>query len=183
LRLQGLEEYTLGNVVGAQRLLEMALELARQKNDEYLVALIQDALGDLYQNRLDFNTAEQAYMKAVDILRNQPEHVLALAVLLRNMGAVLSGERRFLEASTFYEEAARVIANIAIDNPQLELQILNGSGVVYFHQGEMQKAKRLFVRALHMRSAGSTMQLDRGYGKFSGYFGFSAAFSNVQRLF
>jgi hypothetical protein len=59
-------------------------KLAGQQNDQYLVALTQAALGDLYQNRSDFVEAEQAYMKAVVIVRQQPDHALALAVLLRN---------------------------------------------------------------------------------------------------
>lgn len=152
LRVAGMKEYTLGHFLEARRLLDQAMVLALETNDAYLIALIHDGLGDIYQDEFEFAKAEQEYIKAADILRRQPEHSHALALTLANFAAALSGERRYQEASASLSEASRLVKNNGINDPQLEVQILDGLAMVYFREGQLRKAETLFQRALRLSS-------------------------------
>lgn len=150
LRTAGLKEYSLGHFLEAQRLLEKALPLALQKSDTYLVGLIHDGLGVIYQDQTEFTNAEQEFKKALDILRRQPEHSQALAMTLANFGAALCGEGRYREASPFLSEASRIVKDKAINDPQLQVHILDVSANVSLRQGQFKKAESLFLAALRM---------------------------------
>jgi tetratricopeptide (TPR) repeat protein len=161
LRLEGLKEYSLNHFPEAQRLLESALTLAIQSNDTYAVALIDEALGDVFHGQFDFPKAEQAYVKAAAILRRQPEHAHALAITLVNLGGVLSGQHRSIEGIKAFSEGYKLVKDKAIQDPQLEVQILNGMGVAHFQQGQSKKAKDAFGRATNVRvPPGESMPLE-----------------------
>ena len=152
LRNAGMREYDLGHFVAAQTLLDRAMALAVERSDTYLVALIHDDVGSIYQKQFEFEKADREFMKAADILRGQPEHSVALAITLANRGASLSGERRYREAKTFLAEASKLIKDKAINDPELQVHILNIWGGIYFEEGQLKKAEALFLRSLRMKS-------------------------------
>jgi tetratricopeptide (TPR) repeat protein len=65
---------------------------------------------------------------------------------------VLCEERRYQEASTSLSEASRLIKNNAINDPRLEVQILDVSGTAYLGESQLRKAEALFQRALRIIS-------------------------------
>jgi tetratricopeptide (TPR) repeat protein len=160
LRLDGLKQFQAGHFAEAKSLLDTALDLAMRGSDTYAVALIKEALGDVYQNEFDLTKAEQAYTEAATILRGQPEHSHALAITLVNLGAVISGQRRFCEALNAYAEVSTLAKRSSLDDPQLDLELLNGLGVIYFNQGQLKKAEVQFARAIKVRPSGNDLTLD-----------------------
>ena len=163
LRLDGLKQFQAGHFAEAKRLLETALDLATRSSDTYAVALVKEALGDVYHNEFDFAKAEQAYMEAATILRDQPEQCHALAITLVNLGGVLSSQRRFSEALNAFAEASTLAKKNSLDDPHLNLQLLNGLGVIYFNQGELKKAEVQFARAIKVRPSVNDLTLDVAY--------------------
>jgi tetratricopeptide (TPR) repeat protein len=161
LRLDGLKQFQAGHFAEAQSLLETALDLATRSNDTYAVALIREAIGDVYHNEFELSKAEQAYMEAAIILRREPEHAHALAITLVNLGGVLSGQHRSIEGIKAFSEGYKLVKDKAIQDPQLEVQILNGMGVAHFQQGQSKKAKDAFARATNVRvPPGESMPLE-----------------------
>jgi tetratricopeptide (TPR) repeat protein len=152
LRARAVREYGLGHFVEASALLEKALALAVQGNDTYVVALIHDSLGSIYQDEREFTRSEQEFKKAVDILRRQPEHSHALATSLTNFGAALSTELRNREASALITEASRIVKKNAINDPALQVHILNVSASLYLSKGQFKKAEAVFMEALRISS-------------------------------
>jgi len=152
LRSAGLKEYDLGHFAEAQRLLESAMALAGQTGDTYVVALIHGSLGIIYHDEYEFTKAEQEFKKAVDILRRQPEHSYALAMTLANFGAALCGDSRYREASTLLSEASKLVTKNALEDPQLQVHILDVSATVHLHERQFKKAEVLLLHALRISS-------------------------------
>jgi tetratricopeptide (TPR) repeat protein len=153
LSIDLLRELRTGNMVEAERLLQKVLDLNQHAADDYGIAVMYEALGEVYQNRFDYSKAEDEFKKAATILQREAEHSQALAVTLRHLGATLLGERRFAEALVAYLQAYKLAKNISPRNPQLELEILNGMGSTYFQQGASRKAEAVFGQALKVKPA------------------------------
>jgi tetratricopeptide (TPR) repeat protein len=148
LRVAGLEAFSRGYLVQAHSLLDRAMALAVQEHDTYLVALIHDGLGGIYQNEFEFLKAERELVQGVDILRRQPEHAHALAMSLANLGAALSGQHRNPEATRVLSEASKLIKDYAINDPKLQTHILDVLAGVRLQLGQSKQAEVLFLRAL-----------------------------------
>jgi len=163
LRKATLAEYEMGRFSQAEALAHKALRSAEKMNDEYAIAGSYSALGDIYQAQLRFADAERAYQRAISILTPRPEHSHALAVLWRNMAAVLTAQMRYDEAATALNKASKSLNRSRAPDPQLRALILNGSGVVQFYQGKTNKAKISFLRAAEFQfRPGSPWDLDLG---------------------
>lgn len=153
LRVAGLDAFVRGNFAQAHSLLDHAMALAVQENDTNLIALIHDGLGGIYHNEFDFIKAEREFAQAVAILRKQPEHAHALAMSLANLAAALSGEHRDSEASTLLSEASKLIKKNAINDPKLQIHILDILAGVRLQQGRSKQAEGLFLKALRLKSS------------------------------
>ncbi len=154
VRTAGMREYDVGHFAAAQTLLNRAMALAVERSDTYLVALIHDDIGSIFQKQFEFAKADQEFAKAADILQGQPEHSVALAITLANRGGSLSGERRYREAKTFLAEASKLIKDKSINDPQLQIHIFNILGGIYFEEGQLKKAEAVFLRSLRIKSPG-----------------------------
>jgi tetratricopeptide (TPR) repeat protein len=150
LREAGEKEYSLGHFAAAQALLEKAMPLAVQENDAYLIALVHDGLGRIYQDERLFTKSEREFKQAVDILRQQPLHSQALAMTLVNFGTVLCADQRCREASAVISEASRIVKKNAINDPSLRVHILNVSATVYLSERQLKKAEATFLEALRI---------------------------------
>src|SRR5947207_10507287 len=100
LRTAGMREYNLGHFAAATTLLDQAMALALEQSDQYVVALIHDDVGSIYQKQFEFAKADREFMKAADILRGQPGDSVALAMTLASWGESLSGEDSYDELRT-----------------------------------------------------------------------------------
>src|SRR5262249_42457218 len=122
-------EYLMGHYPQAETWILSALESARKSHNEYAVAVDYSALGDVYQAELRFTEAEEAYGKAISMLRHQREQAHALAIVWRNLGGALIAEGRFEEALKDVNEASRLIKHNKLKDPKLEALILNTRGL------------------------------------------------------
>jgi tetratricopeptide (TPR) repeat protein len=157
LRIAGVSAFSRGHYPEAQRLLERAMRMAAEEGDAYLLALIHDAIGSIHQNEFEFIKAERDFEEAIGILRHQPGHPDLMATALANLGNALSGEGRYQEALTSLSEASQLIHDNRVNNPLLQLHILNITGGVYLLKGQVKKAEALFLHALAMSQEKSMM--------------------------
>jgi tetratricopeptide (TPR) repeat protein len=147
LRKEALDEYRLGHYSQAELLLNRVLEAAQQTSNEDEIALIYSALGNTYQAELRFQEAEQHYRKSISILLREPERSRVLAITWRNLAAALTAETDYREALAALDRASKLVGTKKLADAQLNAEILNGRGVIYFHQGQFGKAKTYFARA------------------------------------
>jgi len=147
LRQQALAEYRLGHYSQAELLLNRALEAAEQTSNEYELALIYSALGDTYQDESRLQEAEQLYRKSISILSRHPERSHALAIMWRNLASALSAETDYPEALAALDRASRLVGTKKLSDAKLNAEILNGRGIIYFHQGQLGKAKTYLAHA------------------------------------
>jgi tetratricopeptide (TPR) repeat protein len=152
LRIAGLGAFNHGHFVQAQILLDRAMALAVQENDIDLAGYIHGDVGGIYLSKFDFLKAERELVQAVDMLRRQPQHAHALAISLANLSVALSGQHRYSEASTALSEASKLIKQNAINDPQLQIRILDVWAGIRLRQGKSKQAEALFLRALKMNS-------------------------------
>jgi len=155
LRENGLNEIRMGHYSQAEAWIRLSLESARANNGEYASALDYATLGDIYQAKQQFTEAEQAYRKAVLMLPGQHEQIHARAIVLRNLGAVLTAEARLDDALVALNEASKLTRKHELNDLTLSAEILNSLGVVYFNQGEMRKAETSFIAATRVGSVSS----------------------------
>ena len=147
LRKEALAEYRLGHYSQAELILNRALEAAPQTSNEYEVALVYAALGDTYQGEMRLQEAEQLYRKSISILLRQPERSHALAIMWRNLASALTAETDYPAALAALDRASKLAETKKLIDAQLMAEILNGRGIIYFHQGQLGKAKTYLARA------------------------------------
>jgi len=150
IREAGLSEYRAGHYAQAEGLLRQSLAMAMKLNDQYGVALGYAALGDLYQAMMRFREAELSYRKGISTLTRQPEHAHALAIIWRNLAAVLS-TTDYRDAFAAIKESSKLVKAYRLQDPVLNAEILNTLGILYFEQGRIDKAKSCFLHALEVR--------------------------------
>jgi tetratricopeptide (TPR) repeat protein len=147
LRKQALIEYRLGHYRQAELILNRVLEAAQQTNNEYELALIYSALGNTYQEEMRFQEAEQLYRKSISIFLRQPERSHALAITWRNLASALTAETDYPGALAALDRASKLVETKKLVDAKLNAETLNGRGIVYFHQGQLGKAKTYLARA------------------------------------
>jgi len=147
LREQAVIEYRLGHYPQAEHLLNRVLEAAQQTGNEYDIALIYSALANTYQEEMRFQEAEQLYRKSISILLRKPEASLVLAIAWRNLASALTAETDYPGALAALDRASKLVEEKRLVDAKLNAEILNGQGIVYFHQGRLGRAKTYLARA------------------------------------
>lgn len=147
LRREALNEYRLGHYSQAELLLNRVLEAAEQTSNEDEIALIYSALGNTYQEEMRFQEAEQLYRKSISILLREPDQSRVLAIAWRNLASALTAETDYRGALGALDRASKLVETKKLFDPQLNAEILNGRGIIYFHQGQLGKAKTYLARA------------------------------------
>jgi tetratricopeptide (TPR) repeat protein len=153
LRTQALNEYRLGHYSQAELLLNRVLEAARQAGNEYEIALIYSALGNTDQVEMRFQEAEQLYRKSISILLRQPERSHALAIMWRSLASALTAETDYPGALAALDRASKLVETKKLADAQLNAEILNSRGIIYFQQGQLGKAKTCIARAAQIMPA------------------------------
>lgn len=147
LRKDALNEYRLGHYSQAELLLNRVLEAEQQTGNEYEIALTYSALGNTYQEEMRFPEAEQLYRKSISILLRDPERSHVLAIEWRNLATALTAETDYRGALAAFDRASKLVETKKLVDAQLNAEILNGRGVIYFRQGQLGKAKTYIAHA------------------------------------
>jgi tetratricopeptide (TPR) repeat protein len=149
LRQAAIAEYRSGHYPQAESLLKQALDVAA--NNPYELAITYSELGDTYQEEMRFQEAEEVYRASISILLRQPDRGHALAIVWRHLGSALTAETDYREALAALDRAWKLVEKQNLVDPQLNAEILNGQGVIYFYQGQFAKAKVYLTRAAQIK--------------------------------
>ena len=115
-----------GNSEGAGQELAVAIDVARQADEPWLLARALSERAEWAVEARDFVTAEQALAEAVQLHREHPEAPLAAAQVFSLLGEVLEATARFADSVSCYETARDLLAlQLQPDHPQLGVAELN----------------------------------------------------------
>src|SRR5215468_5519061 len=109
LQQQALIEYRLGHYPQAELVLNRALEAAQQTSNEYEIALTYSALGNVYQQEMRFQEAEQMYRKSISILLREPGRSHVLAIAWRNLASARTAETDYRGALAALDQASKLV--------------------------------------------------------------------------
>jgi tetratricopeptide (TPR) repeat protein len=140
-------EYSNGRFARSEELYLSGLSTLTS-GDESERAQMLTELGDVYVNTDELAKAERAYGEALTIYQKLSNKRRS-ALLLRNLGAVYSLERRSDEALSFLERALKEASRVPQPDPTLTGEILNSLGVEYFRRGNLQKAEQFLTQAVN----------------------------------
>jgi tetratricopeptide (TPR) repeat protein len=144
-------EFEAGHFSQAETFARKAIRSAEKANDEYAVAIAYAALGNIHLAQSHVRDAERSYQTAISILNRGPEHSHALAILWRSLSSTLAAQIRYDEALKALNKASFFLTRSQAQDPKLRLLILNGSGVIHFYQGKVNKAEAAFLRAAEIQ--------------------------------
>jgi tetratricopeptide (TPR) repeat protein len=147
LREAAFAAFQTGQYVRAEEISRRALDLAQLSGNEYDIALSYSALGDVLQAQRRFEEAERNYEKAISLLGDQRERARDAAMVWRNLAGGLTAEARYREALAALNKASTLVAKNKLGDPELNAQILNSLGFIYYNQGNRDKAGKLFLQA------------------------------------
>ena len=140
-------EYSNGRFARSEELYLSGLRTLTS-GDESGRAQMLTELGDVYVSTDELAKAERAYGEALTIYEKLSNKRRS-ALLLRNLGAVYSLERRSDEALSFLERAFKEASRVPQPDPTLTGEILNSLGVEYFRRGNLQKAEQFLTQAVN----------------------------------
>jgi LuxR family transcriptional regulator, maltose regulon positive regulatory protein len=129
LRAQGLAFYRLGSPAVAIDALEEARQLQRRNGNTRAVALIDDALGHLYQSVGNSEAAREVFEEVLRYWR-EAGNVVAQTNLLNNLGVISHALGSFEEAGLLLEEAIALAKSGGIDQNGIALAT-TGIGDLY----------------------------------------------------
>jgi tetratricopeptide (TPR) repeat protein len=139
-------EYWAGRVAQSEKFYLAALKTSEPIGDADRAQLLSD-LGDVYVNEDQLPEAEHMYLKAFAIYEKLADKK-DMALLLRNLGAVYSLQRRDEEALSVLRKALKVAKTEDQLGGTFVGQTLNTLGMVYFRQGDVNKAEDFFNQAV-----------------------------------
>jgi tetratricopeptide (TPR) repeat protein len=150
-------EYHNHHFAAAGTLLGRALQ-GVPSDDNTTRAMILAQLGDVYVNQDDLIKAEDAYFQALSLYKGL-SNKNQTALVLRNIGSILSLKGRQEEALRFLEHALK-LARAEPADPKLTAEALNSLGIAYFRQHKNGKAEKYLNQAIETAAA-SGIDFDR----------------------
>jgi tetratricopeptide (TPR) repeat protein len=136
--------------LAALRILDRADEMQR--------ASTLSELGDVYANTDEISKAERAYLESREIY-SRLSYPRGAALILRNLGALYSLQRRYDEALKVLQQALKLVKANPDVSHDLLARILNAFGVVYLRQGNLGKGESFMNQALKAASdSGDSIQ-------------------------
>jgi tetratricopeptide (TPR) repeat protein len=147
---EGMTEYSNHHFAAAETLFRHALQVV-PSDDKTDRALIFVNLGDVYVNEDNLVKAEEAYSQALALYKGL-SNKNQTALVLRNIGSILSLKGRQDEALRFLEQALKLARGKPVD-PKLTAEVLNSLGIAYYRQGKMRQAEKHLNHALETVAA------------------------------
>ena len=141
-------EYLSGRYAQAEAVFLSALR-ALAPVDKALRARTLSSLGAVYVNQDQLPKAEHVYGESLALYKHLGDNI-RVAATLTDLGAVYSLQRRDHDALRLLEEALKIVKASAPPDPASISQILNRVGIVYYRQGKMNKAEKIFNEALQI---------------------------------
>jgi tetratricopeptide (TPR) repeat protein len=151
----GLREYHAGNFAAAKALFDQALESAVSTGNRDIEAGIRNGIGNLEIGVDRPERAYDSYKLALALFRSIPGRHFEIAATLRNLSSAEALQGNFDEAQKLLTEARKTLLSHPglADSQLLEAEILNSQGILFWQQGKLRKAQRLFENAMRTRVA------------------------------
>ena len=152
--LSNQEEYTQRNIIKSdpKDLQKQIDELLSQDPDSPLLASLYFSLGDAYKENIQYNQAEFAYHKALDLYEqqlgaNHPD----VATTLNYLALLYASQGKYSEAEPLCQRALSIReCELGADHPDVATS-LNNLAELYREQGKYSNAKPLYLRSLEIR--------------------------------
>jgi tetratricopeptide (TPR) repeat protein len=148
---QARAEYQSGHFSASEKHILAAIQMIVPGDESERAARLSD-LGDVYVSQDDLPKAEKAYSESLAIYRRRSEKK-SVALLMRNLAATYSLERRDDDALWLLQQALKSARTVPGDDAALMPELLNGVGMTYYRQGKTKKAGEYFKQALQLISA------------------------------
>jgi tetratricopeptide (TPR) repeat protein len=149
LMKQGRAEYGRGHFAAAEKLYLASLRTLDPAHERERAGTLTE-LGAVYVNKDELEKAARAYEESLAIYKRFGARNPTVLVM-RNLGAAYSLQRRDDDALRILREALKLIKDSEIDR-RLSVEVLNCLGMVYFRIGKTNKAEQLLNQALQMES-------------------------------
>jgi tetratricopeptide (TPR) repeat protein len=144
---QARAEYLAGRFPLAENSILAALRVLEPSDRRERAAALKE-LGDVYANEDELPKAERAYGESLAIYKELADRDQTIR-LLQRLGGVYSIERRDDDALRLLRQALKLTKTNSAD----AADVLNAIGVVYYRQGNANKAVKLFNDAFRIVSA------------------------------
>ena len=141
-------EYWSGLFAQSEATFLAALRMVPPRN-QIQRAEILAKLGDVFVNEDQLQNAEQVYLESLTIYKKAADKNKTI-LLLRNLGAVYSLQRRDDEAVGVLKEALKIGRSGPQADATLIGPVLNSLGVAYFRQRDITRAEKFFLEAAQL---------------------------------
>lgn len=126
---------------------DLGLAKARRLGNDPVIAQFLNVLGNLEKKAGDSHTARSYFLKAKD-LRLQLEDLQGAASVANNLGILSFAEKRYLEASDWYEEALRYLETD--ENLSLRAAIFSNFAETLIRLREYTRAENLLFASMDL---------------------------------
>ncbi|MEI6065348.1 MAG: tetratricopeptide repeat protein, partial [Pseudanabaena sp. ELA748] len=126
-------------------------ELLSQDPESPLLASLYNSLGDAYKENIQYNQAEFAYRKALDLYEQQlgSDHP-HVASILNNLGSLYRSQGRYSEAEPLYVRSLEIWERQLGADHRDVANSLNNLASLYESQGKYSEAEPLYLRSLEI---------------------------------
>ena len=111
-------------------------------------AVLRHNVGEIHRADGAWSKATESFDTALEIYEKLPRTELAIADVLRNLGDVRIGEKRFDEAQAYFQRARELSEEAAGANHALVAKAVAGLGRVEAARGRFADARTLYTQAL-----------------------------------
>ena len=129
-------------------------ELLSQDPDSPLLASLYNGLGDAYKKNIQYNQAEFAYRKALDLYEQQlgADHP-DVAQSLNNLASLYDSQGKYGEAEPLYLQSLQIREQQLGESHLDVASSLNGLAGLYYSQSKYNESEPLYVQSLEIREA------------------------------
>ncbi|HEY6388971.1 MAG TPA: tetratricopeptide repeat protein, partial [Candidatus Acidoferrum sp.] len=140
--------YEHGNLAGAQKNQQEALDTCRKIGNQRCVGDALNSIGIAFKDQMDFTNARQAYEQSVAIRRETGDRI-GEAVSLNNIAVLLYQQGKFAAARKLYEQSLGITQEIG--EKRGIARALTNLAIVYHEQGQLVESRKLQEQSIAIR--------------------------------
>lgn len=107
-------------------------------------------LGLLYQEKGELEKAENCFLRGMDILKGREEYLVPYAIALHNTVDLYKMMGRREQAEANLKEELRIYEGLHYETSVLYAAALNSLAVLYFEDGQLEKAREVAARSVEI---------------------------------
>jgi CHAT domain-containing protein/Tfp pilus assembly protein PilF len=154
----GVNFHRSGDFNTALPYLQRAVDEAERAKDTIGVAQSNTNLGNLYKETGRYRDAIRSFLRALELIRDDPSLERRVAMVLNNLGGAYF-DQRDLDLAVSYHEQARAIKEKLHTPPSEQATTVMNLGVDYQNLGNLPKAFSYLDRALQLTDNGPDLRI------------------------